>query len=139
MEEDKESGNHKVIFIIGAIIIIAVVLVFFLFIRPGVKKSKQESNLNLCFNNIKRISAQLDNYHNNRGEYPKKLGELAPDYFKSLPTCPEAGKDTYSGRYEVSPDGQAFTIFCGGKYHAEMKIPPDFPAYYSTEGIVRKK
>lgn len=139
MEKDKESGSHKVIFIIGAIIILAVVLLFFLFIRPGVKKSKQESNLNLCFNNIKRISAQIDNYHRKRDRYPETLGELVPEYFKSLPTCPEAGKDTYSDGYEVSPDGQIFTLFCRGNSHADLKIPPGFPAYYSNEGIVRKR
>jgi len=139
VEKEKESGNFKVILIISAISIIAVVLVFFLFIRPGVKKSKQESNLSLCFNNIKRITVQLDNYRKDHGKYPETLKELLPNYFKNLPTCPEANEDTYSEGYQVNSDGQAFTLFCRGNYHSDVNTPPNFPAYYSSEGIVRKR
>ena len=134
-----KSGNSRMLLFVGIAFIGLAVFTLFSFILPGVEKSKKESNLNLCYNNVKRLSVQLDVYKKQQGKYPQSLESLVPGYFEGLPACPEAGKDTYSEGYIVSSDGSTFTLFCRGNHHSDLGIPPNFPFYSSKEGLVRKR
>lgn len=122
------------------IIVVTVTLVnVALFVLPGVRKSKQESNLNLCMNNVKRLSTVIENYKKNTGSYPENLDVLIPGHIQNLPTCPQAEMDTYSAGYLVSPDGSFFILECNGLNHAGSGVKRDFPLYDSREGLVKKK
>ncbi len=136
---NNNKGNNKMLLFVGVIFAAIVIFFVFFFIIPGVEKSKKESNLNLCYNNVKRLSVQLDIYKKQHGVYPQSLDKLVPDYFKGIPVCPEIDKDTYSEGYIVSNDGMTFTLFCIGNHHTDLGIPPNFPFYSSKEGLVRKR
>jgi len=144
LKKEEKPGEEKsrkpiLLIVVGIVVGISVLALLFLFIIPGVKKSQKESNLNLCYNNVKRLAMQLDNYKRNEGRYPSSIDKLVPHYFKGIPNCPEAAENTYSEGYRVSEDGQVFTLFCRGKFHTDMGIPPNFPFYSSDEGLVRKR
>lgn len=134
-----QNGSQKMLLFVGLVFAAVVIFTVFFFIIPGIEKSKKESNLNLCYNNVKRLSVQLDVYKKQQGKYPQSLDKLVPDYFKGLPACPQTGKDTYSEGYMVSDDRSTFTLFCRGTQHSDLGIPPNFPFYSSKEGLVRKR
>lgn len=137
--EANKSRNNMILIFVGVVFFAFAIFLLVFFIIPGVEKSKKESNLNLCYNNVKRLSVQLDVYKKQQGKYPVSLDMLVPDYFKGLPSCPQTGTNTYFQGYFVSDDGMNFTLFCKGNQHTDLGIPPNFPFYSSKEGLVRKR
>ncbi|MGV8125313.1 MAG: alpha-2-macroglobulin family protein [Candidatus Xenobiia bacterium LiM19] len=69
------------------------------------------------------------------GRYPEKLSDITPLYLKTIPTCPVAGKDTYSPSYRSTKDPDYFLVFCSGSYH-QGSCPPNFPQYDSVAGLI---
>jgi hypothetical protein len=137
--EDNQNAKPSYTWIgVTVLVGIAGLLILFLFIMPGIKKSQRESNLNMCLDNIKRLSIRLDDYKRRNGRYPENLDKIVPEFFKKIPACPEAQQNTYSAGYQVNSDGTVFTLYCSGNWHKAAKIPPNFPAYRSLEGVVRK-
>lgn len=93
-----------------------------------------------CCANLKGIGLALEMYStDNSGKYPAKLSQLIPEYIESIPTCPSAGKDTYSESYRVSKDGNNYSFFCRGHHHKDEGAPENDPSYNSEKGLVRKK
>ncbi len=111
-----------------------------------------------CRENCRLIGVALEMYGlDNDGVFPDGISKLKPDYLETIPTCPSAGADTYSGTYQHfhSPSGQRrFTFFCRGDHHTrEPKVfhllgypitygespthhPEDFPRFVSGDGLV---
>lgn len=98
-----------------------------------------------CVSNLKNTGTALEMYAtDNTGEFPQSLKSLTPNYLKTIPTCPSAGADTYSGGYAASrsllsngkPVG-AYTVVCSGANHTRRgNVPPNFPQYTSTQGLI---
>jgi hypothetical protein len=90
-----------------------------------------------CGSNLKLLATALEMYSaDHGGAYPPALGALVPDYLHLVPTCPAAGRDTYSSGYTVNAAEGGFTIMCTGHHHPDL--PPDHPRYTPTEGVVEQ-
>ena len=119
---------------------------------------KPRSDLRGCEENIRIIENAISMYANEHaGTVPggrrtvtrAECAEwfrrgLVPRFLKSIPTCPAAGRDTYSQGYRQdnsTPEGDAsldaFTIRCRGRFHMAAGVPPDFPACTSSHGLLR--
>ena len=93
-----------------------------------------------CCSNLKNIGTALEMYSTDySGRYPVKLQQLVPEYLRSIPICPAAGKDTYSESYQMSKDGKSYSFCCKGHFHKSEGAPKDDPSYNSKTGLVKKK
>lgn len=90
-----------------------------------------------CSSNLINLKTAVQMFSTeNGGHFPQSLDQLVPKYLKTLPTCPSARRDTYSSAYAVASNPDAFTIVCGGDSH-KLAVPPNFPQYISTRGLLR--
>lgn len=97
--------------------------------------SRDVGQATTCVSNLKSITTAFDMYAtDSNGSLPPTLGTLTPDYLRSVPTCPAAGKDTYSASYQIS-EHHDYTLFCSGHHHGAMKMPKNHPAYTSQAGL----
>lgn len=109
------------------------------FLVPKFEHARAAGQLVACKSNLKNIGTAAEMYStDNSGRYPTKLSQLTPNYLRSIPTCPSAGKDTYSASYKsaVSPDG--FTVACGGSHHTKDGLGPNLPKYTSLQGLLTR-
>ena len=118
---------------------------------------KPYSDLHKCEDNIRTIEPAINMYADaHAGSMPGGRRtvtraecadlfrrELVPRFLKSIPTCPAAGRDTYSQGYRQdnhTPRGNAtvdsFTIRCRGRFHMGAGVPPDFPVCTSSRGLL---
>lgn len=101
------------------------------------EKERKEGPLKQCRSNLMNIGTALEMYStDNSGRFPRVLFALAPNYLKTIPTCPAAGKDTYAAHYEFASNPDAYTFMCKGSNHALSGQAADFPQYTSTQGII---
>lgn len=110
---------------------------------PGGIKTRAQSQLVTCRINCKNLSTALEAYAaDNKGQYPAQLSKLTrPNHLTILPTCPAAGKDTYSGSYRVHANPGRFSFCCQGNNHSKAYVgfpPPyeNFPQYSAEMGLV---
>lgn len=92
-----------------------------------------------CAQNLVTLGSACEAYALDNGRnYPRTLQDLSPTYVQSVPSCPVAQRDTYSGSYQFV-DGSIytgrFTIYCRGSYHADFAPGADKPMYDSRKGI----
>lgn len=116
----------------GVLLTLAAIVITPNFIRGG-----NRGSLTSCESNLKNIGTALEMYStDNKGLYPFSLRLLLPNYLKVIPTCPTAGRDTYSGSYahRAKPDG--YSYYCEGTNHGGVGISPNFPQYNSDQGLV---
>ncbi len=74
---------------------LAAILVIPQFIRP-----RNSGQLTACKSNLKNFGTALEMYaYDHAGRYPSSATQLTPNYLKTLPKCPTAGRDTYSSTY----------------------------------------
>ncbi|MCD4783497.1 MAG: hypothetical protein K8T10_06665 [Candidatus Eremiobacteraeota bacterium] len=105
-------------------------------------KSKRQILMQLvaCASNIKNIKTAVKMYKTDNKRYPPSLRVLVGKYLRKIPTCHAAGgKDTYSQSYRVYGGGKHFIIYCGGDYHKDAGLPPNYPRYDSRNGKVEYK
>ena len=106
-------------------------------IKPGcMLRGGEQSRLCACKSNLKNVATGLELYAGDwAGQYPPELGYITPNYLKFLPTCPAAGKDTYSHSYRVH--AEQYTVMCRGCYHHGAAIDtPNYPRYTALEGLL---
>lgn len=107
---------------------------------PEITRTKAENQWIACQSNLKNIATALEMYStDNAGRYPTSLKQLAPDYLRSIPTCPAAGKDTYSSSYTSSQNPDAFTVYCSGNNHKDVDAGENYPMYNSDRGLTPKQ
>lgn len=82
--------------------------------------------LTACFANLDRLQKQNWAYATNHGRYAKTIGEVSSEVL----TCP-VSHNPYS--YEVSTDGEHYTILCSGHSHTTEGAPRDHP-WVSSRG-----
>ena len=78
-------------------------------------------------------------YAQDYGFYPTELSQITPDYFKTLPECPEVMSMTYAYRPVAKARGAKFQdtyeIYCSGKNHESSSALPDYPRYNGVTGV----
>ena len=93
--------------------------------------------LTACKSNLKNIGTALEMYStDNSGRFPTALSQLTPNYLRRIPTCPSATADTYSMTFQSASNPDAYTVMCTGAHHREAGMPPNFPRYTSTQGLL---
>ncbi|MCD4786477.1 MAG: nuclear transport factor 2 family protein [Candidatus Eremiobacteraeota bacterium] len=98
--------------------------------------SSPAGDYTMCQSNLKNMGTALEMYSTDHaGHYPKSLKQLTPDYLRVIPTCPAAGKDTYSGSYKSTQSPDTYEFYCSGSYHSNVGVPTNYPQYNSTDGL----
>jgi len=121
-------NNLNLLTLVSILIALAVV------IAPNFLRARSQGTLTACKSNLKNIGTALEMYSSDHGgHYPEKLSELTPNYLKTIPTCPCAGKDTYSASYRSTANPDYYLVFCSGSNH--KGLPPNFPQYDSVQGL----
>ena len=140
-----ENNNKIWIFIkrIAALILIigGIFFVKVLFTAAAnYRRMKAAGNFTHCMTNCSKIGEALDAYaKDNDSCFPRKLTALTPKYLKTIPTCPETGKNKgYIDSYRVSWDLSEYTFYCRGENHRGVDVPINFPQYSSLFGIMPK-
>lgn len=84
-----------------------------------------------CRSNMMNIATALEMYSTDySGQYPENTGLLTTgNYMKTIPTCPMAGKDTYSETYKKSTDPDHFAFRCSDTQAHDL-------SYDSTQGML---
>lgn len=133
---------------------------FFLFIMLHILivnylRTPADGEFTACQSNCNNIGSALEMYSTDHGgKYPESLGELSPDYLKSIPKCPNEErvlklcrfefhpwrkpKDTYSPSYQAHNDPTGnhcrFTFCCAGENHKTI-IWGNYPQYNTEQGL----
>lgn len=120
----------------------------------GFLKARAQGQLTACKSNEKNIATALEMYASDfQGYYPSNLNKLISkdphlSYLRSIPTCPAAGKDTYSATYKytvakrdpktgkVISGADNFSFYCAGHSHKDAGGTPNKPAYDSMNGLI---
>lgn len=104
---------------------------------PNFIKARGQGQLTACKSNQKNLATALEMWSTDHsGHYPERLSEVVPDYLRSLPTCPSAGKDTYSQSYSVGTSPDRFQFFCQGHHHPSTDA--NYPQYTSEQGLIER-
>jgi len=131
--EEREKKTDYLSIMLGILVICAVSAGGFQ-LYCNFQNGRQSAILNSCRSNLKNIGTALEIYgRDNGGQYPHSLPVIVPRYMSSIPTCPGAGRATYSIR--VSAQCTDFTIICSGKNHT-WYLAPDSPRYDPHNGVV---
>lgn len=133
-QQGRARGSSSIIVIITVIVIVAAVG---LIIRGHLRNKKIQEiqrSYSSCYQSLCLLEKGLHEYaRQHKGQYPKKLSELTPKYLKTIPTCPQANRDTYSASYLAIADKPMYFVCCAGKNHMG---PPDTPQIVSDLGFL---
>lgn len=119
----------------------------------GFLKARSRGQLTACKSNEKNLATALEMYASDfGGRYPTNLLILTNkdpkfEYLRYIPTCPAAGKDTYSATYKMTSirrdpktgkttGSESFSFHCAGHNHKAADTPPNKPAYNSNIGLI---
>jgi type II secretory pathway pseudopilin PulG len=129
---------------VGSIIIVLIVVgLLGAIMLPGFWSAREHGQNSGCGSNLKNIATALDMYGADnplphmpgKGKLPRRLEQLTPGYFKVLPTCPKAGRITYTYLYADEPG--IYTVYCRGVKHLRHKDRKgDYPQYDSVQGLI---
>lgn len=104
---------------------------------PNFMRARARGQITACKSNLKNIGTACEMFAtDHKGLYPRKMAELMPAYLKKIPTCPGAGRDTYSGVYLQGEKN--YTVFCSGLNHANASSSQNYPQFTSLEGLVER-
>lgn len=89
-------------------------------------QARSRGQLTACKSNEKNIATGVEMWAaDHKGAPPAKLAQLIPSYLRTIPTCPNCQRDSYSATYKVN--GKKYSFFCNGaKGH---------PSYDSEQGL----
>jgi hypothetical protein len=97
--------------------------------------ARTQGQTTACQSNLKNIATGLEMYSTDfSGRYPGSLDLLTPNYLKTIPDCPAAGKNTYSQTYKVGQDPDTYSFACSGNNHQQAS--DNLPAYDSNTGLI---
>lgn len=132
----------------GGVLLLAAILV------PNFVRAKARGQLTACKSNLKNVSSALEMYATDYdGKYPTTLAALTPNYLKTLPECPSAGKANYrlqvglqapmnvERNFEEGPKGpwpDYYYIDCAGENHRSTSVTGDYPAFNAVDGLIER-
>lgn len=111
----------------GALALAAACVLVLIVISPTYYRGWASGDVTACRLNQETVAQALEVYKKDHGRYPEQLESLVPDYLKSVPPCPSAGKITYLEKSRLSAD--SFVIVCAGEHHPRLE--KDQPQYSS--------
>ena len=93
--------------------------------------------LSSCKSNLKNYGTAAEMWSTDySGNYPERIGQLAPDYLRYLPKCPSKSSEYTYRRVKIQ--GQdVYEFTCTGD-HSDIGVPKGYPQYNGMEGIVEK-
>jgi hypothetical protein len=141
IEPDPESkGSSWSLWLVGSAAVGAIFLSCTLV--PNFLKARTRGQLTACKSNCKNLATALEMYaSDNSGYYPDRLEVLTTgNYLKMIPTCPAAGRMTYTN-YEVSHKPQLFSFACCGNNHKRgyagfAGSSENYPRYHAEKGLI---
>jgi len=108
---------------------------------PEFLPPRAQGQLTACKSNCKNLATALEMYStDNKGLYPVTLDPLITgNYLRNIPTCPAAGRDTYTD-YMTFRRRTNFRFSCVGNNHAKAYsgFPgscENLPAYDAETGL----
>lgn len=145
----------KIATFVAAILLLLIIPHLFWIGTAGFLPAPNLGRLTTCKSNLKNIGTALEMYSADyRGAYPPMLSRITPGYLGDIPQCPGSvmrlywcgiviyGKtlampaDTYSSSYVRGANARCYTVFCQGRQHSVVNIPPDYPQYDSIQGLI---
>ena len=103
--------------------------------------ARSQRQLTACKSNCKIIATALEMYASGPdGHYPPSLVYLTEGkYLKELPTCPAAGRMTYTN-YQRTQTPDSFSFSCVGNHHARAyrgfcTSSDNYPRYSSESSV----
>ena len=134
--------------LIELMIVIAIIAILAAILVPNFIRARAQGQLTACKSNLKNVGTALEMYSTDwAGKYPAtaSLAILTPDYLKTIPTCPAAGTDTYSGSYitgnvayNSSNYQDYYLIACNGTNHTALSLPVGYPQYDGLRGLYER-
>jgi hypothetical protein len=122
---------------------VCVLVVLGAILIPPFMSPNHYDQLTACHSHLKNIATACEMYStDNQGRYPRTLSALTPAYLKTIPTCPAAGQDTYSGSFRsvYQPDVPTcvdnYTVICQGSNHENVGEIKNYPQYTCENGLV---
>ena len=118
-------------------IVIAIIAILASILTPNFIRARSRSQLVGCSSNLRSIATALEICaYDAEGFYPPAIADLTPTYLKTLPECPVAGTDTYSGSYTTAIPADFF-YYCEGTFHSGF-APTDYPQYDAGDGLIER-
>ncbi|MGE0492296.1 MAG: DUF3352 domain-containing protein [Vulcanimicrobiota bacterium] len=101
----------------------------------GFGGARAQGQYTACKSNLKNIATACEMYSTDwSGRYPTELALLTPNYLKTIPSCPAAQKDTYTGTYQMGTSPDSYRFACEGNHHSE--VASEDPYYTSDQGLM---
>lgn len=124
----------------GFVLIELLVVMFILSILastmiPLLRRAFYRAKVTGCVINLRNLSTAMNQYFVEYQVYPDDLGDLAPTFIKTIPTCPAAQIDTYTTGYQKAGEPQQYSLHCGGINHSEMGLGENEPYYNIDSGL----
>ncbi len=139
----RRSGGFT---LIELMIVIAIIAILAAILVPNFIRARAQGQLTACKSNLKNIGTAMEMYSTDwSGKYPSPIAnsktKLTPNYLKTIPTCPAAGKDTYTfgTQFNGSPVYQDYYyVDCAGSNHTAVSVTGNFPAYNGIQGLIER-
>lgn len=140
----RRSGGFT---LIELMIVIAIIAILAAILVPNFIRARAQGQLTACKSNLKNIGTAMEMYSTDwAGKYPAAIGQLEPNYLKTMPECPAAGSDTYSGNFvtgataPTNPQGfqDYYYISCVTDTHKAVDVTGAYPAYDGIVGLIER-
>lgn len=135
---EKEKTNWPVIILA----LLGIVLVLGANLVPNFIRAHARG-LTACKSNLKNIGTAMEMYStDHRGKYPASMGQLTPNYLKTIPICPQNGADAYqmwTGADAPGNTGYAeyYYVSCT-EGHSRVSVSVGYPAYNGVIGLIER-
>ncbi len=125
--------------LIELMIVISIIAILAAILVPNFVRARAMGQLTACKSNLRNIATATEMYSvDNGAKYPDALAKVTPNYLKTMPECPVAGSDTYTGSFASTTEPDNFEVACGGANHISLAIPPGYPRWNSDVGLIER-
>lgn len=136
-------SSRKGFTLIELMIVIAIIAILAAILVPNFIRARAQGQVTSCKANLKNIGTACEMYAtDNGGRYPASLSKLSEEnnsiqaYLKTIPKCPSAGTDTYSGAYKATMNPDQYIVYCSGSNHTAAGCSANLPAFTATVGLL---
>ncbi len=132
MDMEKEEAFT----IIEMLIVLSIIGALALISMPFVIRARFKADYTACLSNERNLAQALELVKNSEGRYPEKLKRVVTSgHMLKLPVCP-SNRHSYAETYEVTDNGDRYTIWCPGIHYKFLKyLKPGYPVYSSVYGL----